>query len=434
MQFSRRKRVQGPSPCVFGTGRASFTNMVSVRRRATAGRNHHAAHIRTTLRAALHTQQPASRADLAVEAAIADARAAELRYVCDEDPGIRRERAGRGFRFVNSHGRPVRDEDTLERIRLLVIPPAWTDVWICPIANGHLQVTGRDVRGRKQYRYHARWRAVRDEQKYGRMLAFGAALPRIRRRVRHDLKLPGLPRNKVLAIVVYLLENTLIRVGNEEYTRANGSYGLTTLRDEHADIHGDTIRFHFRGKAGKMRSVALTDKRLARLVKRCRDLPGHELFQYLDENGNQHAIGSADVNDYLREIAGEEFTAKDFRTWAGTILAATTLIQIGPSTSAHAGKQRTVAAVKFVAECLGNTVAVCRKCYIHPQVLESYLAGTLAKLFRTGSDGGSATRGLRTSEIGLLSFLKASSKNGQAGSSTRQRKRRVRRAKVVSPA
>jgi DNA topoisomerase I len=231
--------------------------------------------------------------------------------------------------------------------------------------------------------------------------------------VRHDLRLPGLPRNKVLAIVVYLLENTLIRVGNEEYARENGSRGLTTLRDEHADIHGATIRFHFRGKSGKMRSVALTDKRLARLVKKCRDLPGHELFQYLDHDGNQHTVGSSDVNDYLREISGEDFTAKDFRTWAGTMLAATTLVEIGPSPSAHAGKQQTVAAVRVVADCLGNTVAVCRKCYIHPQVLESYLAGTLDNLFKV-PNGKPATRGLRNSEVSLLSFLKASNKNGPA--------------------
>jgi DNA topoisomerase-1 len=359
------------------------------------------------------------RAELATDAAVADAHAVHLRYVSDSSAGIRRERAGRGFRFVGVHGRPVRDAETLARIHGLVIPPAWTDVWICPIANGHLQATGHDARGRKQYRYHPRWREVRDEEKYGRMLAFGAALPRIRRRVRRDLKQPGLPRNKVLAIVVFLLENTLIRVGNEEYSRENGSYGLTTLLDQHADIHGSTIQFHFRGKSGKMRRVELTDKRLARLVKRCRDLPGHELFQYLDDEGQPHGIDSADVNDYLREISGQEFTAKDFRTWAGTILAATTLIQIGPSPSAHAGKQRTVAAVKFVAECLGNTVAVCRKCYIHPQVLESYLAGTLGKLFHARPNGGQATSGLRTSELGLLTFLKASQPPGRHGSKSR---------------
>lgn len=278
-----------------------------------------------------------------------------------------------------------------------------------------MQATGRDVRGRKQYRYHPRWREIRDESKYARMLAFGAALPRLRRHVRQDLKLPGLPRKKVLAIVVALLEETLIRVGNEEYMRTNGSYGLTTLRDEHAKIHGSTIDFHFRGKSGKMRSVSLTDKRLARLVRRCRDIPGHELFQYVDEKGDRHTIGSVDVNDYLREIAGDEFTAKDFRTWAGTMLAATTLVEIGPSDTAHAGKKRTVAAVRVVAERLGNTVAVCRKCYIHPNVLESYLEGTLAKMFQVGPNTDRLIRGLRASEMSLLSFLKQSARHEKNG-------------------
>jgi DNA topoisomerase I len=344
------------------------------------------------------------------DAAIDDARSAHLQYVSDESPGIHREKSGRGFRFVSAKHRLVRDSETLERIRSLVIPPAWADVWICPTANGHLQATGRDARGRKQYRYHPRWRDVRDEVKFARMLAFGKALPRIRRRVRRDLKLPGLPRNKVLAIVVFLLENTLIRVGNEEYARTNGSFGLTTLRNEHASIQGNTVRFHFRGKSGKTRSVALSDKRVARVVRRCRDLPGYELFQYLDDEGNPHSVGSSDVNDYLREITGEDFTAKDFRTWAGTMLAATTLIQIGPSPSAHAGKRRTVAAVEIVAQRLGNTPAVCRKCYIHPRVLDSYLAGTLDSLFHNTSEKSRVASGLRRSEKGLLSFLKVSNR------------------------
>jgi DNA topoisomerase I len=347
---------------------------------------------------------------LAEDAAIADARTAHLQYVTDQSPGIRREKSGRGFRLIDAKRRPIRDSETLDRIRSLAIPPAWTDVWICPTARGHLQATGRDARGRKQYRYHPRWREVRDEVKFARMLAFGKALPRIRRRVRRDLKLQGLPRNKVLAIVVFLLENALIRVGNEEYARTNGSFGLTTLRNEHASIQGHTVRFHFRGKSGKTRSVALSDKRVARVVRRCRDLPGHELFQYLDEEGNPHSIDSGDVNNYLREITGEDFTAKDFRTWAGTMLAATTLIEIGPSPSAHAGKRRTVAAVEIVAKRLGNTPAVCRKCYIHPSVLDSYLAGTLDALFRGASEKHRAIRGLRTSEMGLLSFLKASNR------------------------
>jgi DNA topoisomerase-1 len=386
--------------------------MISTSRFSKSGRRRHAVQNRHPRSIASSTPEPSNRkegderSEVLAEAAKADARSAHLRYVADDTVGITRQRAGRGFHFIGRQGKPIKDHETLERIRSLVIPPAWTDVWICPIPNGHLQATGRDSRSRKQYRYHAKWREIRDEHKYGRMLAFGAALPKIRRRVSRDLKLPGLPRNKILAIVVTLLENTLIRVGNEEYSRTNGSYGLTTLRDKHAEIRGDTIRFRFRGKSGKVRSVDLIDKRLARLVKRCRDLPGHELFQYLDDEEQPHAIDSADVNDYLREIAGEEFTATDFRTWAGTMLAATTLIQIGPSRSVHASKQRTVAAVKVVAERLGNTVAVCRKCYIHPQVLESYLAGTLGKQFRTKRQR--PAHGLRASEMNLLAFLETS--------------------------
>ena len=359
----------------------------------------------------LHSDQRGGGPDepASIENPVIAAKTAHLQYVSDESPGIRRRRAGKGFAYVDPKGRPIRDSETLARIRALVIPPAWTDVWICPNPEGHLQVTGHDDRGRKQYRYHARWREVRDDAKYGRMLAFGAALPRIRRRVRRDLKRPGLPREKVLAIVVYLLETTLIRIGNEQYARENGSYGLTTLRDQHARITGSTINFHFRGKSGKTRSVTVSDPLVARLVKRCRDLPGHELFQYLDESGQPHAIGSADVNDYLREISGHDFTAKDFRTWAGTLLAATTLVEIGPSKSARAGKKRVVAAVQIAAERLGNTLSVCRKCYIHPRVLESYLEGTLANEFQLATKSREHRVGLRLSEVSLVSFLQKSS-------------------------
>jgi DNA topoisomerase-1 len=255
---------------------------------------------------------------------ITAARAAGLRDTSDDQPGIRRVRCGRGFRYQGPDGRPVRDEDTLKRIRSLTIPPAWTDVWICPQQSGHLQATGRDARGRKQYRYHPRWRATRDESKYDRMVAFGLALPRIRARVEADLALPGLPRAKVLATVVRLLETTLVRVGNEEYARANGSFGLTTLRTRHVAVTGATIHFAFRGKSGVRHHIDVRDRRLARVVRRCRDLPGQLLFQYLDESGQRHGY-SADVNDYLREAAGEEFTAKDFRTWGGTVLAVATL-------------------------------------------------------------------------------------------------------------
>jgi DNA topoisomerase-1 len=251
----------------------------------------------------------------------ATAEEAGLRYVNDAMPGIRRRRAGRGFTYAGTDGRRLTDRRVLARIRALAIPPAWTDVWICPIARGHLQATGRDARGRKQYRYHARWREVRDEAKYGRMVAFGQALPRIRRRVEADLALPGLPRERVLAAVVRLLEKTAVRVGNEEYARENRSFGLTTLRNRHAEVGTSRIRFRFRGKGGKETEVELNDRRLARIVARCQELPGQALFTYLDEDGEPRTVDSADVNEYLREISGEEFTAKDFRTWAGTVLA-----------------------------------------------------------------------------------------------------------------
>jgi DNA topoisomerase-1 len=347
------------------------------------------------------------------------AKSARLRYVSDDSTGIRRVRSGKGFRYTDNNGRPVTDHATLARIQSLVIPPAWTAVWICPFAEGHLQATGHDARQRKQYRYHPRWREVRDEAKYGRMVLFGKALVRIRRHVRRDLRLPGMPKRKLLATLVDLLEKTLIRIGNEEYTRENGSFGLTTLQDRHAEIHGATIRFHFSGKSGKQRELKLTDQRLARLVKRCQDLPGHELFQYVDEEGRPQTIGSAEVNDYLREISGGEFTAKDFRTWAGTILAAVTLIKSGTFKSVRAGRRQVVDAIKIVAGRLGNTVAVCRKCYIHPAVLEAYLAGRLSKDFEATLHKRTGGRGLRSEEMKLLAFLEAQAaprtRHSQAG-------------------
>ncbi|HYT89039.1 MAG TPA: hypothetical protein VEL76_10045, partial [Gemmataceae bacterium] len=310
------------------------------------------------------------------------ARSAGLRYVRDDCPGIRRVRCGKSFRYLDSSGQPLRDEVTLARIRSLAIPPAWTDVWICALANGHLQATGRDAHGRKQYRYHPRWRTVRDETKYDRMIAFGQALPRLRARVEADLALPGLPRPKVLATVVRLLATTLIRVGNEEYARANGSFGLTTLRNHHVKVAGETVHFAFRGKSGVRHRIDVHDRRLARVVRRCRDLPGHELFQYLDEQGRTRAIDSADVNDYLREAAGEEFTAKDFRTWAGTVLAAHALQEFAKFDSQAQAKHHVVAAIEVVAKRLGNTVSVCRKCYVHPAVVEAYLDGSLVDALR----------------------------------------------------
>ena len=310
--------------------------------------------------------------------AVEHAEAAGLRYVSDASPGIRRIASGKGFRYVDARGAAVKDAATLSRIRALVIPPAWTDVWICPTARGHIQATGRDARGRKQYRYHADWRATRDETKFERMLAFSSALPAIRRAIDADLGLPGMPRRKVLATVVRLLESTGIRVGNDEYARANRSYGLTTLRSHHVEIDGSKLQFEFRGKSGKVHTVGIADRRLARIVARCQSLPGAELFQYIDEDGERQSIGSGDVNDYIREIAGEDFTAKDFRTWAGTMLASEALLTIGPAATAREAKANVNAAIDQVAERLNNTRAVCRKYYIHPAILDAYADGRLA--------------------------------------------------------
>jgi DNA topoisomerase-1 len=310
------------------------------------------------------------------------ARLAGLRYVRDSDPGITRRRGGKGFSYRAPDGQPVRDEPTLTRIRKLAVPPAWTGVWICPYARGHLQATGRDARGRKQYRYHARWREVRNETKYERMVAFGEALPAIRKRVAEDLKIPGLPREKVLATVVLLLEGTLIRVGNEEYARENDSYGLTTLRNRHVNINGSEVRFQFKGKSGVRHEVGLRDRRVATVINRLRDLPGQHLFECCDENGEVRQVGSADVNDYLHEITGEDFTAKDFRTWAGTVLAAKALEAFEQFDSETQAKRNVVSAIESVAKRLGNTPAVCRKCYVHPDVIDAYLSGATIRTVR----------------------------------------------------
>ncbi|HEY2385365.1 MAG TPA: DNA topoisomerase IB [Candidatus Binatia bacterium] len=332
---------------------------------------------------------------------------AHLRYVSDAAPGIHRRRAGRGFAYVDAGGSTIRDAAEIRRIHALAIPPAWTDVWICPLANGHIQATGRDARGRKQYRYHPRWRATRDETKYGRMIAFGEALPRVRARLEHDLALPGLPREKVLATVVALMERTAIRVGNEEYAKANDSFGLTTLRNRHVAVAGDHLRFAFRGKSGKRHTIDVADRRLARIVRRCKDIPGWELFQYLDESGTRFPIGSADVNDYLREISGADFTAKDFRTWAGTVLAAEALQDLGAAPTASAARRNLTRGIAQVAEQLGNTVTVCRKCYVHPAVIDGYLAGTLLDALERLAQTTSATPGLRKGEAVLLALLRA---------------------------
>jgi DNA topoisomerase-1 len=303
------------------------------------------------------------------------ARAAGLRYVNDGKPGLSRLPADGGFRYIDADGASVTDEATLARIKSLAIPPAWTDVWICPQANGHLQATGRDARGRKQYRYHPRWRSVRDEVKYERMIAFGQALPGIRKAVDAALGLPGLPREKVLATIVYLLETTMMRIGNEEYARDNKSFGLTTLRNRHVRIDGKEVEFRFRGKSGVFHDVKVADRRLARIIGKIRDLPGQELFQYVDDDGTTHSVGSADVNEYLRTITGEDYTAKDFRTWSGTVLAALALQEFEKFDSETQAKKNIVRAIESVAKRLGNTPSVCRKCYVHPAVLDAYMDG-----------------------------------------------------------
>ncbi len=339
---------------------------------------------------------------------VASAKAAGLRYVTDRGPGgIRRRRAGKGFVYYDPAGRKITDPDELRRIRSLAIPPAWTDVWICPSANGHLQASGRDARGRKQYRYHPRWRQARDETKYTKMLAFARSLPAIREQVEHDLALPDLPRRKVVATVVRLLETTLIRVGNEEYARENNSFGLTTMRDQHVKVSGSNIHFQFRGKAGKSHTVQLSDRRLANIVKRCQDLPGQELFQYIDEEGNRQTIDSADVNEYVRAVAGEEFTAKDFRTWAGTVLAALALDEMRSFDSRAQAKRNVVRAIEDVAKLLGNTPAICRKCYVHPAIFDAYNDGLVLDTLKRRADDRlkTALHGLRPEEAAVLALL-----------------------------
>ncbi|HEU4852105.1 MAG TPA: DNA topoisomerase IB [Telluria sp.] len=331
------------------------------------------------------------REDSSTAPALADAtaaaRAAGLRYVSDARPGIARKpaRSG-GFRYTGPDGKPVRDAATLARIRALAIPPAWTDVWISPSATGHLQATGRDARGRKQYRYHSKWRSVRDEVKYERMLSFGKALPRIRQEVDAALRLPGLPREKVLATIVYLLQATMMRIGNEEYARTNKSFGLTTLRNRHVRIDGSEVEFKFRGKSGVFHSVKVEDRRLARIIARTRELPGQELFQYVDADGEQHTVDSSDVNDYLRSITGEDYTAKDFRTWAGTVLAALALQEFEKFDSDAQAKKNIVRAIETVAQKLGNTPSICRKCYVHPAILDAYLEGTMLEGLRARAE------------------------------------------------
>jgi DNA topoisomerase-1 len=336
---------------------------------------------------------------------IESAREAGLRYVTDEMPGIKRRRAGKGFVYL-AQGNIVKDEKVLVRIKSLVIPPAWKDVWICPYENGHLQAAGFDERGRKQYRYHAKWRQTRDENKYEKMAAFGQALPKIRRHITKDLKQRGLPKTKVLAAIVQLLEKTRMRVGNEEYTRANHSYGLTTLRNRHAEVHGTHLTFDFKGKSGIKHHVDLCDERLARVVAKLQDLPGQELFQYRDENGEIQSATSSDVNAYLKGITDQDFSAKDFRTWSGTVLATIALQELDPFDSQAQAKRNVVHAIKIVAQQLGNTPTVCRQCYVHPAILESYLDGTMATSLQNAAGGRvKSRRGLQPVEAAVLAFL-----------------------------
>ena len=327
-----------------------------------------------------------------------------LCYVCDDAPAIRRRRAGRGFVYFDAKGGRIADTGLLERIRALVIPPAWTDVWICASANGHIQATGRDAKGRKQYKYHAEYREAREQSKYEHLFVFAAALPAIRAKVAEHMSLRGLPREKVLATVVHLLETTLIRVGNDEYARTNQSYGLTTLKSDHVAVRGAEVRFQFTGKSGKQWSLAMRDRRVARIIRACQELPGQELLQYFDEEKTLRAVSSGDVNAYLREIAGSDITAKDFRTWAGTVMMARFLSTSDPLASATQAKRVMSAAVRQVAAALGNTAAVCRKSYIHPAIADAYLKGAFVL---EAAGGRSGLAGLSCEEEAVIALLRS---------------------------
>lgn len=355
------------------------------------------------------------------------ARSSTLRYVDDSVPGLRRERRGKGFVYQRADGRQVRDPKTLARIRSLVIPPAWTEVWICPDPRGHMQATGRDARGRKQYRYHPQWRQQQEEVKYDRVLAFGKVLPRIRRATERDLRSPKLSRKKVLAVIVQLLERTLMRVGNEEYARSNKSYGLSTLRDRHVRVRGAKIQLQFKGKSGKHHTLEVHDSRLAKLVKACQDIPGQELFQYIDENGIAHDVRSTDVNEYLREISGENCTAKDFRTFAGTVLAALALQELESFDSQAQAKRNLTQAVERVAKQLGNTPTICRKCYVHPAVFDSYLDGSLLQTLKSRTEARikRGFSGLKKEEAAVLAFLQARLSRTSNGTSRNVARRRA---------
>jgi DNA topoisomerase I len=332
---------------------------------------------------------------------------AGLRYVSDDQPGYTRKAKGKDFEFFETDGKAIRDETRLLRIRRLAIPPAYKDVWICPSPHGHIQATGRDARGRKQYRYHERWREARAENKYDRMLVFAQTLPKIRRRVNKDMAMRDLPQNKVLATVVQLLGRTFIRIGNEEYARENKSFGLTTMQDRHVDVKGAKLSFSFRGKSGVKHEIDVNDRRLANIIRKLQDLPGQDIFQYEDEAGEVRNVTSEDVNGYLQEITGEEFTAKDFRTWAGTVLTAMALSAQGPVENKTQAKENIKVAIAAVAKILGNTPTVCRKCYVHPVVLESYLDGDMIEGLRRKTEEALSENleDLRAEEAAVMSFL-----------------------------
>ncbi|HEY8834004.1 MAG TPA: DNA topoisomerase IB [Chthoniobacterales bacterium] len=334
---------------------------------------------------------------------------AGLRYVSDDQPGYTRKAKGDDFEYFDTDGKAIRDETRLLRIRRIGIPPAYKDVWICPSPNGHIQATARDARGRKQYRYHERWREARDENKYDRILVFGQALPKIRRQVNKDMGLRELPRNKVLATVVHLLGRTFIRIGNEEYARENKSFGLTTMRNRHVDVKGAKLTFSFKGKSGVQHEIDVSNRRLANIIRKLQDLPGQDVFQYEDETGEVRNVDSQDVNDYLQEITGEEFTAKDFRTWAGTVLTAMALNAQGPVENQAQAKKNIKDAIAAVAKILGNTPTVCRKCYVHPVVLESYLDGDMIEGLRQKTEEALSEQleDLRAEEAAVMSFLQA---------------------------
>jgi DNA topoisomerase-1 len=343
---------------------------------------------------------------------IADARdAAEsvgLRYVSDARPGVRRTKSGKGFTYILPDGIRLIEVDVLRRIKALAIPPAWTEVWICPFSDGHVQAIGRDAKGRKQYRYHARFREVRESTKYEHVVAFANALPAIRAKVREHMALRGLPREKILATVVHLLEATLIRVGNDDYAKQNNSYGLTTLKNRHVAVDGNEVRFRFTGKSGKQWSLRVKDRRIAKIIRACQELPGQELLQYLDENGKPQDVTSNDVNDYLKEITGKDITAKDFRTWAGTVLAAMALNEMKSFDSAAEAKRNLRSAIENVAVRLGNTPTICRKCYVHPEVLTAYLDGNLVLEIKSAVEDElrGALSGLQPEEAAVLAMLR----------------------------